>query len=70
MEYALLFARRGASAKALDLLLKHWWYVPGAEKPLKIFGHFVLPQFVRRMRERRKVSGAGFQAADRLISEI
>ncbi len=70
MEYALLFARRGASAKALDLLLKHWWYVPGGEKPLKIFGHFLLPQFVRRMRARRKDSGAGFQAADRLISEI
>jgi len=70
LEYALLFARRGARMKAAELLFKNWWLSPGLEKPLKVLGHCLLPQSIKRMRGTQLTAGERFEDENRLISEI
>lgn len=70
LEYSLLFARRGHTARAISLLLRNWIKAPDLVKPLKVLGHCLLPAPLKRLREQRQKNAAAkrFRSADEAMA--
>jgi len=59
LEYALLFARKGNSSKAISLMVRNWIKAPDIGKPIKVLGHCLLPASLKRARYEKNKQKAG-----------
>jgi alpha-1,3-rhamnosyltransferase len=71
LEYALLFARKRDRWRAISLLTRNWVTAPGLEKPLKIVGHCLLPEGLKKIRDdgKKRTANERFSLAQQMITK-